>query len=192
MGTPPRAERDLPAFFHRLTPRLQQAYLKSDAVAKFDNLPDAIAIRYSQALVAILEKGRLADIERAAGALVAELCRVYAVRPVKVTVKGVRPHNARGELHGLFKVQRPPEIVLWMKTAQRHDVVKPRTFIRTLIHEVCHYFDYVVLKLDDSFHTMGFFKRESFLTRALMGAREKEGPPNEGPPIDSVKQPRML
>ncbi|HYA35758.1 MAG TPA: hypothetical protein VEF03_09060 [Candidatus Binataceae bacterium] len=192
MGKPPRPERDLPAYFHRLTPRFQQAYLKSDATAKFEPLPDAIAIQYAQELVAVLEKGRIADIERAAGALVAELCRVYAVRPVKVTVKGVRPHNARGELHGLFKVQRPPEIVLWMKTAQRHDVVKPRTFIRTLLHEVCHYFDYVVLELDDSFHTMGFFKRESFLTRALMGTGGKDEHPVKSQPIDPVKQPRML
>ncbi len=54
-----------------------------------------------------------------------------------------------------------------MRTAQRHDVVKPKTFIRTLLHELGHYLDYALLKLDDSFHTGGFFKRESFLVRAL-------------------------
>jgi hypothetical protein len=54
-----------------------------------------------------------------------------------------------------------------MRTAQRHDVVKPKTFLRTLMHELGHYLDYALLRLDDSFHTSGFFKRESFLVRTL-------------------------
>jgi hypothetical protein len=42
-----------------------------------------------------------------------------------------------------------------------------------MLHELCHYLDYSMLKLDDSFHTMGFFKRESFLVRVLMGSERK-------------------
>jgi hypothetical protein len=57
-----------------------------------------------------------------------------------------------------------------MRTAQRHDVVKPKTFLRTLMHELGHYLDYTLLKLDDSFHNSGFFKRESFLVRTLYPA----------------------
>jgi hypothetical protein len=54
-----------------------------------------------------------------------------------------------------------------MRTAQRHDVVKPRTFVRTLMHEFGHYLDYALLRLGGSPHTGGFFRRESFLVRAL-------------------------
>jgi len=54
-----------------------------------------------------------------------------------------------------------------MRTAQRHDVVKPKTFVRTLMHEIGHYMDYALLKLEDSYHTQGFFKRESSLVRTL-------------------------
>jgi len=85
----------------------------------------------------------------------------------------VRPHNTRGELHGIFYPKGPtarpgaPLIILWMRTAQRHDVVKPRTFLRTLMHELGHYLDYALLRLDESFHTSGFFRRESFLVRIL-------------------------
>jgi hypothetical protein len=86
-----------------------------------------------------------------------------------VAVRGVRPHNARGELHGLFQMTRPPQIILWMRTAKRHEVVKRKTFLRTLLHELCHYLDYSLLELEDSFHTIGFFKRESFLVRSFMG-----------------------
>jgi hypothetical protein len=112
-------------------------------------------------------------VQEGAAALMSELCRGFGVAAIRVEVRGVRPHNARGELHGLFRLSRPPEIVLWMRTAQRHEVVKPRTFLRTLLHELCHYLDYAMLKLEDSYHTMGFFKRESFLVRALLGIERK-------------------
>ena len=79
-----------------------------------------------------------------------------------------------GSCTDLFRLSKPPEIVLWMRTAQRHEVVKPRTFLRTLLHELCHYLDYSLLQLEDSYHTMGFFKRESFLVRALMGSSERK------------------
>src|SRR5229473_3032082 len=107
------------------------------------------------------------------------------VRPVRVEVRGVRPRNHFGELHGIFYPRGPsvreattaramaaahphePLIVLWMRTAQRHDVVKPKTFFRTLMHELGHYLDYALLRLEDSYHSSGFFKRESFLVRTL-------------------------
>jgi hypothetical protein len=124
-------------------------------------------------LQSALEAGTLRHVEDGAAALMSELCREFGVAAIRVEVRGVRPHNARGELHGLFRLSRPPEIVLWMRTAQRHEVVKPRTFLRTLLHELCHYLDYSLLKLEDSYHTMGFFKRESFLVRALIGSGRK-------------------
>ena len=120
-----------------------------------------------------LETGTLRSVQDCAGALMDELCGGFGVADIHLEVRGVRPHNARGELHGLFRLSRPPEIVLWMRTAQRHEVVKPRTFLRTLLHELCHYLDYALLKLEDSYHTMGFFKRESFLVRALIGSERK-------------------
>ena len=58
-------------------------------------------------------------------------------------------------------------MVVWMRTAQRHDLVRPKTFLRTLMHELGHYLDYSCLNLGESFHTKGFFKRESFLVRSL-------------------------
>jgi hypothetical protein len=115
----------------------------------------------------------LRNVQECTSALMAVLCDAFGVPFIRVEVRGVRPHNTRGELHGLFRLSKPPEILLWMRTAQRHDVVKPRTFLRTMLHELCHYLDYSMLKLDDSFHTMGFFKRESFLVRVLMGSERK-------------------
>jgi hypothetical protein len=162
----PRAQGELPAYFYRLSPRAQQVYLRSDAIDRFDLAAGPNALALAEALMAALAAGHLRVTERAAQDLVTELCRLLHVRSVPIEVKGVRPHNARGELHGIF-FPRPPRIVLWMRTAQRHDVVKPKTFLRTLMHELGHYLDYTLLRLGDSYHTRGFFKRESFLVRAL-------------------------
>jgi len=158
--------RALPGFFYRLAPRDQKIYLRSDAIDAFDLIVGPNALALAEALVAALEGGSVAGTGRAAQALVGELCRLLGVRVVPIEVKGVRPRNARGELHGIFYPDAP-RIVLWTRSAQRHDVVKPKTFLRTLMHELAHYFDYAVFRLGNSYHTRGFFKRESFLVRAV-------------------------
>src|SRR4029077_16067149 len=79
------------------------------------------------------------------------------------------------------------EIKVWMFTAAHGQVVKPRTFLRTLLHEVCHHLDMTLLDLPSSMHTMGFHARESSLVRALEqsgaripGGRAKRKPPARG------------
>ena len=163
----------LPSYYYRLSARAQRTYLKSDSIEKFDLVAGETAFARASALMGALEFGAAAAVERASQALVVELCRLIGTSPVRVEVRGVRPHNARGELHGIFYPRGPssrpgdPLVILWMRTAQRHDVVKPKTFLRTLMHELGHYLDYAHLRLDDSFHPAGFFKRESYLVRIL-------------------------
>ena len=65
-------------------------------------------------------------------------------------------------------------ITVWMRTARKEQVVKFRTFLRTLLHEVCHHLDYEHYELDETFHTEGFYARESSLMRDLLG---EAGPP---------------
>ncbi len=156
----------LPGFFYRLAPRDQKVYLQSDAIDAFDLVAGPNALALAEALTAALEGGSVAGTGRAAQALVTELCRLLGVRNLPIEVKGARPRNARGELHGIFYPDAP-RIVLWTRTALRHDVVKPKTFLRTLMHELAHYLDYALLRLGNSYHTRGFFKRESFLVRAV-------------------------
>jgi len=59
---------------------------------------------------------------------------------------------------------------VWMRTAKHRRVVAFRTYLRTLLHELCHHLDYELLKLPDSFHTEGFYRRESSLVHQLLGA----------------------
>ncbi len=158
----------VPAFFYRLSPRSQRSYLKSEAIDRYNFVPNGAALARTQALLMTLESGSPAAINQSAQWLIDEVCRVMGVAPVRVEIRGVRPRDPRSELHGLFYPNaRPPRMIVWMRTAQRHDVVKPKTFLRTLLHELGHYLDYAALNLGDSFHTKGFFKRESFLVRSL-------------------------
>lgn len=55
-----------------------------------------------------------------------------------------------------------------MRTAKRRQVVAFRTFLRTLLHEFCHHLDYDCLGLKDSFHTQGFYQRESSLISQVL------------------------
>ena len=57
---------------------------------------------------------------------------------------------------------------LWMRTARQKRVVAFRTFLRTLLHEIGHHVDYTRLRLGDSFHTQGFYQRESHLFHQLV------------------------
>jgi uncharacterized damage-inducible protein DinB len=91
---------------------------------------------------------------------------------VRVSVLAARPHAKWGELHGLYESPgrgaEPPLITLWMRTARQKRVVAFRTFLRTLLHEVGHHVDYTLLRLGDSFHTQGFYARESHLFHQLV------------------------
>jgi hypothetical protein len=100
----------------------------------------------------------------------------------------VRPSAGWGELHGLYTrdERRPARIQLWMRTARHRRVVAFRTFLRTLLHEIGHHVDYELLRLPDSFHTEGFFKRESSLFRQLVPEA------GAGPGQDSDEPPAGL
>ena len=109
---------------------------------------------------------------------------------VRVEVLQVRPSNHDGELHGLYNPQeqsKSPRITVWMRTAKRRQIVAFRTFLRTLIHEFCHHLDYTLFRLEDSFHTEGFYKRESSLMHQLLPPQRT---PQKIPSKTSVRKSR--
>jgi hypothetical protein len=158
------------SYYARLSARDQAVYRKSDAVTSLV-LPEAERLR---PLVADLREALARDerraVEAAASRLALGLVRHLALPPVTVEVLAVRPAAGWGELHGLYTrdERRPARIQLWMRTARHRRVVAFRTFLRTLLHEIGHHVDYELLRLADSFHTEGFFKRESSLFRQLV------------------------
>jgi hypothetical protein len=109
-------------------------------------------------------------VAAAASRLVLGITASLGVEPVDVGVLAVRPSLRAAELHGLYTRDGKgrPRIRVWMRTVHYRRVVAFRTFLRTLLHEVCHHLDYTRFELADSFHTEGFFQRESSLFYQLV------------------------
>ena len=158
------------SYYARLSRSQQAVYRKSDEIAAVRlPRPDALHPMVEGLTTALASEDRVA-VQRATDRLIRGLTDAFAVPPVRVEVLAARPHAKWGELHGLYTSERgkTPKIQLWMRTAQKKRVVAFRTFLRTLLHELCHHLDYELLKLEDSFHTEGFFKRESSLLKQLV------------------------
>ncbi len=137
-------------------------------------MPDIEALRpLALAIAPALEQAHRAQVQAACQALVDALNTQLATPQVMVRVLERRPSDAAYELQGLYE---PDEVTggrarisVWMRTAKKENVVKFRTFLRTLLHEICHHLDYEHFKLAETFHTEGFYARESALMRELTG-----------------------
>ncbi len=158
------------AYYNRLSSRQRAVYRRSDEVTALE-LPHAELLH--PLVGALREALALEDrraVERAADLLARGLLRVLELPPIEVKVLAVRPSSSDGELHGLYTREegRPTRVQLWMRTVRHKRVVAFRTFLRTLLHELGHHLDYELLELADSFHTEGFFQRESSLFKQLV------------------------
>lgn len=161
------------AYFARLSKSNKAIYRRSDAIDRIALDKPArlrqLARRLEKALTLENRAGVEAAVRPFCDALVAD---VGAAR-LTVKVLAARPNHDWGELHGLYEPaegRRRARITVWMRTARHKKVVAFRTFLRTILHEICHHLDYEILGLDDSFHTEGFFKRESSLFRQIIPA----------------------
>jgi hypothetical protein len=165
-------------YYARLSKKEKAVYDRSDAIPAV-RLPHAALLwPLVEALQAALEQDDRRAVEKASTLLARGITAMLEIEPVRVVVLAVRPALAVGELHGLYTrdVGRPPHIRVWMRTLRQRRVVAFRTFLRTLLHEVCHHLDYTYLRLPESYHTQGFFQRESSLFHQLVSdaARAEE------------------
>lgn len=161
----------MPRFsYYRSLPRAaQRTYDKSDKITLVALPRLALHRERAETLRAALVSEARKDVESSAQALVTGITRSLGVRNVKVRVLAKRPKNREGELHGLYTLETDgrAHIEVWMRTAEHERVVAFRTFLRTLLHEVCHHLDFTLFGLSDTFHTEGFFRRESSLVKQL-------------------------
>ena len=159
------------AYYNRLSRHQKGIYRHSDMLERipltgaqdFFPLTDQLAI----ALTAEDQK----KTSRISQQLITDLCTRLNAPPVRVRVMAKRPSDSREELHGLYEPldrRKTAKITVWMRTAQKKKVVAFKTFLRTLLHEFCHHVDYEVLALEESFHTGGFYKRESSLFHQIV------------------------
>ena len=159
------------SYYHRLSAARKGIYRKTDAIHSIA-LPDAEAIHpHLPRLASALKAEDREEVEEISRTLALGLSSQLGVPPLRVKVLAVRPSATWGELHGLYELaagRASAVISLWMRTAKHRRVVAFRAFLRTLLHEICHHLDYHLYRLPDSFHTEGFYKRESSLFHQLV------------------------
>ena len=161
------------AYYENLSERSKRTYRKSDKILRIEWPDLAALVPLAKAVEAPLAVADRAATERTCQALVDAMNAQLATPQVAVRVLERRPSNNAGELQGLYEPDEVTgnhaRITVWMRTAQKEQVVKFRTFLRTLLHEVCHHLDYEYYELPETFHTQGFYTRESALMRDVLG-----------------------
>jgi hypothetical protein len=159
------------SYYKKLSAAQKRIYEQSDSIISVP-LPNAGELQpLIPLLLSELAREEREQAEAVCRKLALGIASLLAVPPLRVKVLAVRPSASWGELHGLYE---PAEgrasavITLWMRTAKHRRVVAFKSFLRTLLHELCHHLDYELYKLPDSLHTEGFYKRESSLFHQLV------------------------
>jgi hypothetical protein len=166
------------AYYAKLSAARQRIYRQSDAIVSLEPPSGVVSGARVARLRAALEREDRAGVAAACQDLIDALVAGYGVPKIRVRVLAQRPADDEGELHGLYEPDdegTPARITVWMRTAARRDVVAFKTFLRTLIHELCHHLDYELYKMPETFHTEGFYKRESTLVAALLSEESTAG-----------------
>lgn len=160
------------SYYQRLPASEKKIYRASDKIPRVSLKDSSELLPFVRDVQTALQSKEKAQVLRTSQLLVNQLTQQLAIPQIKVKVLTSRPHNNYGELHGLYEPVsnkvKVAEVSVWMLTAKRKQVVAFKTYMRTLFHEVCHHLDYELYRLEDSYHTEGFFKRESSLYQQLV------------------------
>jgi hypothetical protein len=168
------------SYYNRLSARQQSIYRQSDEI-KAVRLPQPAEIRPCVVeLEPALKSEQRREVERLCQGITDGIVSQLEAPPVGVEVLAARPADDWGELHGLYIPEEGStmaHIQVWMRTAKHKKVVAFRSFLRTLLHELCHHLDYEFFHFPETLHTEGFYNRESSLFHQLVPeARLKKKP----------------
>ena len=163
-------------YYNRLSAKKQSVYRQSDAITTI-RLPDPQPLRpAAQSLVAALKSEDRGTVQSLSQQIADGIIAQLKVPPLRIQVLAVRPSDDWGELHGLYLPEedgKTARIQLWMRTAKQKRVVAYKSFLRTLLHELCHHLDYELYRFPETFHTEGFYSRESSLLHQLAPAADE-------------------
>jgi hypothetical protein len=164
------------SYYNRLSFEQKKVYRRSDEISSVI-IPGVEEVRpVVAALAEALASEDRPAMEKLFQRLAVAVVKALRVPPIRVRVLAVRPSNSLGELHGLYEPSQgraSAVISLWMRTARQKRVVAFKTFFRTFLHEFCHHLDYELFGLDESFHTEGFYQRESSMFHQLVSVDAK-------------------
>jgi hypothetical protein len=158
-------------YYKRLSASRQSVYRQSDAIIAV-KLPDAEVLRApARSLIEALKSESRTTVHGLSQQITNGIIGQLQVPPLRIQVLAVRPSDDWGELHGLYLPEedgKTAKIQLWMRTAKHKRVVAFKSYLRTLLHEICHHLDYELYNFPETFHTEGFYSRESSLFHQLV------------------------
>ncbi len=168
------------SYYNRLSARQQSIYRQSDEIKQL-RLPQPAELQpFVAQLEPALKSENRRDVERLCQFISDGIVTQLKAPPVRIQVLAARPSDDWGELHGLYMPEQDgtaAKIQVWMRTAKHKKVVAFRSFLRTLLHELCHHLDYEFFHFPETLHTEGFYNRESSLFHQLVPeARLKKKP----------------
>jgi len=180
------------SYYDNLSAAQKRIYRKSDAIKGIPLENSSVIQPVVIKLKKSLEDNKRRDVARHSTEICRLVCEGLGTEPLIVKISSKRPSNSTRELHGLYEWEDGETAVLtvWMKTAAKKQVVAFRSFLRTILHELCHHLDYAYFNLDDSFHTEGFFRRESSLYKQIVPAelQQREPRKKKAPARKIIKQ----
>jgi hypothetical protein len=163
-------------YYNRLSAGKQSIYRQSDAIAAI-TLPDPLALQPpAEALGDALKEEDRSKVRQLSQQIADGIIGQLKVPPLRIQVLAVRPSDDWGELHGLYLPEeggKAARIQLWMRTAKHKRIVAFKSYLRTLLHEICHHLDYELYRFPETFHTEGFYNRESSLFHQLVPSMAK-------------------
>jgi hypothetical protein len=158
------------------TQKESKAYTKSNKVESLK--VNKLKVRTKKLFVKLREQATITQDE--VQLLSNMICSDFGVANISITFDGVEPHRVgstgslRSKTHGIYRYSKIGSVItyntikVYKYTAKRKQVRANKSVLDTLLHELCHYFDFCILKLDDSLHTAGFYKRISSLKDGLL------------------------
>ncbi len=158
-------------YYNRLSARRQSIYRQSDEIKQVRLPQPGELLPVVPDLEAALKSENRGAIEKLSRRIADEIVSQLKAPGIRVQVLAIRPSDDWGELHGLYLPEDEGEsakIQLWMRTVKHKKVVAFRSFLRTLLHELCHHLDYELFHFPETFHTEGFYNRESSLFHQLV------------------------
>ena len=162
-------------FGRRFVP--DSTYLRSQAAVGLPVRPSAIARGLAMRVAGAPDDHR--QRERLAQMLVDELDDLARLPGCQVTVADrpqIHEHDGRrlqSKTYGYYQCSARTGAVtgarirIYHRTAVRQQVISPKVFLNTVLHEWVHHFDFAGLRLARSPHTSGFYARLRALADSL-------------------------
>ena len=135
-------------------------YERSNAILNVEIKPSSKAILLTKK---ILKSKTTALRQKLSQSLLDELSDLVDIADVRVKISDARQYHKRAGGRVVYKqygYYKPDSHYIYItnKTAVRQQILAPKTFLDTLLHEWLHHYDHEALNLD-SIHTSGFYAR---------------------------------